>query len=94
MGGSRTAEHSLVYLKALAKLGDLQGKLVGVIDDAEVPVSMTANEADDRADNLLGTYLIKIASDIEAHSGIKLEAKVLCGSPAMCLIEEAARRLK
>lgn len=89
LDGSRTAEHSLVYLSALEKMGYLQGRLVSVVDDSEEAQTTTSDEADDRAGNLLGTYLRKIATDVEEHSGIKLETKVLRGTPATCLIEEA-----
>jgi nucleotide-binding universal stress UspA family protein len=89
LDGSRTAEHSLVYLSALQKMGYLQARLVSVVDDSEEPRGMTPDEADDRAENLQATYLRKIAGDIEEHAGIKLETKVLRGPPAERLIDEA-----
>ena len=89
LDGSRTAEHSLVYLDALKALGSLQGCFVSVIDDAEEPRTRTAEEADDREENLLSTYLREIAGDVEKYSGVKLETKVLRGSPAERIISEA-----
>ncbi|HLF76481.1 MAG TPA: universal stress protein [Dehalococcoidia bacterium] len=93
LDGSRVAEHSLVYLDALRNMGDLQVLLLSVVDQWTEAHSLTPTEAGQREDNLLSTYLREVSSDIEKHSGIKVETKVVHGNPASGVLE-AAHSLK
>jgi len=89
LDGSRTAEHSLVYLDALSRLGDLEVRLLSVVDQWTDVRSLNPVEAGQREDNLLSTYLREVSSDIEKHSGIKVDARVVRGIPASGVLEEA-----
>jgi len=90
LDGSRTAEHSLVYLDALSRLGDLNVQLLSVVDQWTDVRSLNPVEAGQREDNLLSTYLREVSSDIEKHSGIKVDTKVVHGIPATGVLEEAS----
>jgi nucleotide-binding universal stress UspA family protein len=91
LDGSRLAEHSLVYLDAVRSMGDSQVLLFSVIDDAEALYKISPREAYDRERNLLSTYLREVAGDISKHLGIEVDTKVVAGSPAERILEEAAK---
>jgi nucleotide-binding universal stress UspA family protein len=90
LDGSRLAEHSLVYLDALRSLGESQVLLFSVVDEAEDFRALDPNEALAREENILATYLREVAADIKQHLGIEVETKVVAGSPAGSILEEAA----
>jgi nucleotide-binding universal stress UspA family protein len=90
LDGSRLAENSLVYLDALRGLGESEVLLLSVVDEAEDFHSLRPEEAREREANLLSTYLREVAADVEEHLGISVETKVVTGSPATCVLEEAA----
>jgi nucleotide-binding universal stress UspA family protein len=89
LDGSRLAENSLVYLDALRGLGESEVLLLSVVDEAEDFHSLRPEEAREREANLLSTYLREVAADVEEHLGISVETKVVTGSPAACVLEEA-----
>ena len=91
LDGSKTAEHSLAYLVALRHLPEPQILLLGVIDEAEDFRSLPPTEAEERAANVLATYLREVANDIEQHVGIAVETMVGRGTPAGSILEEAGR---
>jgi nucleotide-binding universal stress UspA family protein len=65
--------------------------LLSVVDEAEDFHSLDPNEALAREENLLATYLREVAADIKQHLGIEVETRVVAGSPANSILEEAAR---
>jgi len=91
LDGSRVAEHSLVYLEPLKRLGESQVLLVSVVDETEDFHSLSPSEAKERETNLLSTYLREVSADVERHVGIEVETKVVSGTPATRLVEEARR---
>jgi len=91
LDGSRLAENSLVYLDALKSLGESEVLLVSVVDESEEFRGIADADSQAREANLLATYLREVHADIEKHLGVSVETKVLTGSPAAALIEEAAR---
>ena len=91
LDGSHVAEHSLVYLGALRRMGESQVLLLGVVDESEDFHSLSPDEAREREAQLLSTYLREVSADAEQHLGIKAETKVLSGVPASRILEEADR---
>jgi nucleotide-binding universal stress UspA family protein len=91
LDGSRLAEHSLVYLDALRSMGETQVLLLSVVDEAEDFHSLDPDESQRREENLLGTYLREVAADIRRHLEIEVDCKVVTGSPANRILEEAGR---
>jgi nucleotide-binding universal stress UspA family protein len=90
LDGSRLAEHSLVYLDALRSVGESKVLLLSVVDEAEDFRALDPNEALAREENILATYLREVAADIKQHLGIEVETRVVAGSPAASILEEAA----
>jgi nucleotide-binding universal stress UspA family protein len=90
LDGSRLAENSLVYLDALRSLGESEVLLLSVVDESEDFHSLRPEEAREREANLLATYLREVAADVEKHLGISVETKVATGTPASCVLDEAA----
>lgn len=88
LDGSRTAEHSLVYLDALKRLGDCTVTLLSVADDTEEYHGEASGEAIEREANLLGTYLREVARDVTNHVHVAVDAKVVRGKPVACMAEE------
>jgi nucleotide-binding universal stress UspA family protein len=82
LDGSRRAETPLAYLGALKQMGDLQVRLLSVVDETEEFGALRGREAEDREFNLLSTYLREVAADIEKHVGIAVECRVRRGHPA------------
>ena len=89
LDGSSPAETSLVYLDALRSLGETDVLLVSVVDDSEESPGLNDSESRAREANLLTTYLQKVSSDVKLHLGVNVEAKVLPGSPARVILDEA-----
>ena len=88
LDGSRTAEHSLVYIDALKRLGECEVELLSVADDAEDFHGRASAEAIEREANLLSTYLREVGHDIKGHLGLDVALKVVRGNPARCVAEE------
>ena len=91
LDGSRTAEHALVYLDALKRLGDCSVELLCVADETEDFHHEHAAEAIDREANLLSTYLREVGRDIHSHLGIEVTQKLVRGVPAVRIAEETQR---
>lgn len=89
LDGSRLAEHSLVYLDALRSMGESRVLLLSVADEDEDVRSLSTGESGPRAENLLGTYLREVSSDIHQHLGIEVASKVAFGTAANCILDEA-----
>ena len=92
LDGSRTAEHSLVYLDALKRFDGCTVELLSVADEAEDFHGEAAAEAIEREANLLSTYLREVAHDIEEHVGVPVEKNVVRGNPAQRVAEEIDAR--
>jgi nucleotide-binding universal stress UspA family protein len=90
LDGSRLAEHSLVYLDALRSVGESQVLLLSVVDEAEDFRALDPDEALTREENILATYLREVAGDVKQHLGIEVETRVVAGSPAVSILEQAA----
>jgi nucleotide-binding universal stress UspA family protein len=90
LDGSRLAEHSLVYLDALRSVGESQVLLLSVVDEAEDLRALDPDEALAREENILATYLREVAGDVKQHLGIEVETRVVAGSPAVSILEQAA----
>jgi nucleotide-binding universal stress UspA family protein len=88
LDGSRTAEHSLVYLSALKRLGECRVELLSVADEAEAYHGEATAEAIEREANLLATYLREVSADVKRHVGIEVEQKLVRGAPAQRIAEE------
>jgi len=88
LDGSRTAEHALVYLDALKRLGDCTVELLSVADETEDFHHEHAAEAIEREANLLSTYLHEVGRDIHSHLGIEVTQKLVRGNPAARIAEE------
>jgi nucleotide-binding universal stress UspA family protein len=91
LDGSRLAEHSLVYLDALRSMGESQVQLLSVVDEAEDFESLKPEESRLREENLLSTYLREVSADIKQHLGIDVETRVVAGSPANAILDEAEK---
>jgi nucleotide-binding universal stress UspA family protein len=89
LDGSRVAEHSLVYLDALAAMGDLSVRLVSVVEPWTGTQSPDSEEFKQREHNLLATYLREVASDLKKHARMEVEQCLMEGNPAQCLLNEA-----
>jgi nucleotide-binding universal stress UspA family protein len=89
LDGSRLAENSLVYLDALKSLGESEVLLVSVVDESEGFRGLHDAESRAREANLLSTYLREVSADVERHLGIGVATKVLAGSPAAAILDEA-----
>jgi len=89
LDGSRLAENSLVYLDALKGLGESEVLLVSVVDESEDFRGLHDAESRAREANLLSTYLREVSADIEKHTGVGVATKVLEGSPAAAILDEA-----
>jgi nucleotide-binding universal stress UspA family protein len=92
LDGSRTAEHSLVYLAALKRFDGCAVELLCVADEAEDFHGKASGEALEREANLLSTYLREVAHDVEEHVGVQVEMKVVRGNPAQRVAEEIVAR--
>jgi len=92
LDGSRTAEHSLVYLDALKRFDGCTIELLGVADESEDFHGEAAVEAIEREANLLSAYLREVAHDVKEHVGVDVEKKVVRGNPAVRVAEEIASR--
>jgi nucleotide-binding universal stress UspA family protein len=90
LDGSRTAEHSLVYLDAIKRLGDCTVDLLCVADESEDFQHQHSNEALEREANLLSTYLRELANDVASHVGVEVIQRLVRGNPALCILEEVA----
>src|SRR3970040_913397 len=89
LDGSRLAENSLVYLDALKGLGESEVLLVSVVDESEDFRGLHHAESRAREANLLSTYLREVSADVEKHTGVGVATKVLEGSPAAAILDEA-----
>jgi nucleotide-binding universal stress UspA family protein len=89
LDGSRAAEQALAYLDALRSLGESRVLLLSVVDEAEDYRGLSGSEAVDREANMLSTYLREVSSDVQKHLGVTVETKVLRGSPAGRILDEA-----
>jgi nucleotide-binding universal stress UspA family protein len=90
LDGSRLAENSLVYLDALKGLGESEVLFVGVVDESEDFRGVTDAESRAREANLLTTYLHEVAEEVHEHTGVSIDYRVVTGSPASSILEEAA----
>ena len=88
LDGSRTAEHSLVYLDALRQLGPARFMLFSVADEAEDFHGEASEEAIERESNLLSTYLREVGKDVQTHLGVEVLRKVVRGVPAARVLED------
>jgi nucleotide-binding universal stress UspA family protein len=89
LDGSKLAEHALVYISALRRMGECQVLLLSVVDEAEDFRALSENEGEDREYNVLSTYLREVAADLEQHLGVAVDTMVARGVPASRIIEEA-----
>lgn len=87
LDGSQIAEHSLAYLAALKRLGDLEVEIMGAVDDSHDGHA----EAVVRERNVMSTYLNDIAASVGAHLAIKITPKLCQGAAASEIQAEAAR---
>lgn len=87
LDGSKLAEHALAYVPALRSLGDTHFEFVTVLD-ADSDRHDKRGEAEDREENLLLTYVLEIAGEIQTHLGVEVDTKVLSGAPAQSIMEE------
>ena len=90
LDGSRYAEHALAFLPTLSRYGQLEVTLVGVVDSTDVLKEVPITEVEDRAANLLGSYLHEIASDLRTHLKASVQTKVLSDGAAKAILSEAA----
>jgi nucleotide-binding universal stress UspA family protein len=81
----------LVYLDALKSLGESEVLLVSVVDEAEDYQGVTDAGSRAREENLLATYLREVGQEVEEHTGVTIDHRILTGSPATSIVEEAAR---
>jgi nucleotide-binding universal stress UspA family protein len=88
LDGSRTAEHALVYLKALKAMGNCSVRLLSVADETEDFHHEHEQEALERESNLLSTYLREVARDVEQYASVAVQPKVVRGVPALRVAEE------
>lgn len=88
LDGSKLAEHALAYVPALRPLGDTRFEFVTVLE-GDSDKGDKRGEAEDREENLLLTYLLEIAGEVQTHLGVEVESKVLSGSPAQAIIDQA-----
>jgi nucleotide-binding universal stress UspA family protein len=89
LDGSRLAENSLAYLDALRSMGESQVLLLSVVDESEDVHALNLEEAKLKEENLVSTYLREVAGDIRQHLGLEVTTRVVTGSPAACILEEA-----
>jgi nucleotide-binding universal stress UspA family protein len=89
LDGSRLAEHSLVYLDALRRLGEIDVLLIGVVDAKEALNYPDPPAAIEKEATLLASYLREVAQVLERESGLHAEVKVPIGSPAERILTEA-----
>jgi nucleotide-binding universal stress UspA family protein len=90
LDGSRIAERSLTYLRPLKHLGEIELRLVSVVDEPAGDLSAAAKEPEERERNVLTTYLHEVAGDIRKHLAIAVEAVVVEGNAGARIIAEAA----
>jgi nucleotide-binding universal stress UspA family protein len=89
LDGSRLAETSLAYISALRLMGELEVRLLSVVNEAEEYHALNDAESGQREFNLLGTYLREVAQDVHKHLGLTVESRVRYGKPAERIVEEA-----
>ena len=87
LDGSKLAEHALAYVPVLMPLGISQVDLVSVVENADRV--RRGDEDEERERNLLTAYQRGLAGDIRQQTGLQVESKVLSGSPAVAILQEA-----
>jgi nucleotide-binding universal stress UspA family protein len=86
LDGSKIAEHSLAYVRQLSQMEDADVLLLSVVD-AEHMMVPQADEAAQREENMLRSYLEEIAEDFQKHFNIKVQTKVVKdGRPANLIL--------
>jgi nucleotide-binding universal stress UspA family protein len=81
LDGSPLAEHSLAYLPALSRLGDVEVHLLSVLDTTEEIHDLSSSDVVERERNVLTAYLHEIAAGIELLHGIKPHTETGVGVP-------------
>ena len=89
LDGSRLAERSLSYLRALKDLDDEQVELMSVADVDEDYRGLSEENAKDREINVLRGYLKETAEKAKSAFGIEAGTRVVGGSPADAILREA-----
>ena len=87
LDGSKLAEHALAYVPALRPLGEVHFEFVTALDGKPGGHSKQDKDSEKEA-NLLQTYLLEIAGEIQTHLGVEVETKVLHGNPVQTILEE------
>ena len=89
LDGSRLAEHSLSYLRALKDLDEEQIELMSVADVEENYRGLAEENVKDREINVLRDYLKGVQEKAKSTFGIEAGTRVVGGSPADAILREA-----
>ena len=90
LDGSPLAEHSLTYLPALCRLGEVKLHLLSILDETEEIHDLSTADVVDRERNVLSAYLHEIASGIELLHGVKPVIETGVGVPGEVIQRRAA----
>lgn len=89
LDGSRLAEHSLSYLRALKDLDEEQIELMSVADVDEDYRGLKEEDAKNREINVLRAYLADVQKKAKDVFGIEAGTRVVGGKPAEAILREA-----
>jgi len=89
LDGSKLAEAPLSHLSSLRALGEVELTLLSVVEENPDAADLRSNEAIDREQNLLRSYINDVANDISSHLDLPAEARIAYGKPAECILDIA-----
>ena len=89
LDGTRMAEHSLLYLKALQAFGDVSVLLVSVVDPSARAPGLNEAEVAEREANVLNAYLNETAAEIRRQFEMTVITRIKRGVPGSVVLEEA-----